>query len=450
MTRDIVDSMAKEKLNIAICALDDMISEGKTDSAIIEIMKSQVKQRIREIHKLGIYKNKKTHIVNGKEVPISWYTKHPDDHSKKLTAPTEDALYRKLADIYTGRGIDIMEKGKQIESPHSLRNLFNTYINSDKTGLATSSVHETQRLWDSYLDDKDIASKDIHDITATDLMNTFSTIATNGMKKNGASFHYKYFESIKACVGNVYKYARTFVDASIIDYPQTLDISMLPLVKEDTKNDDIKAEALSPAELARAIEWCRQRCENQEELPILGLWFNFSLGLRFAELYALRWCDVNSKLVKVNGQMDKDGHSREENTKKYTDEGKRNIPLTKEAAEIWEKILAFKPEDAKDDDLIFPLGGYSTYRRRCKECFKYALNVTVLPKHYVPHTLRSTNATACYSGGMNVKELQGNLGHKNLDMTLRYTKDKQPDKVKREHMETSFANYLTQAKEEDN
>lgn len=132
--------------------------------------------------------------------------------------------------------------------------------------------------------------------------------------------------------------------------------------------------------------------------------------------------------------MDKKGHVRLDYTKHHVPQGNRDVPMTNKAISVFQQILAQKPENAKDEDLIFPVGGYYTYRRRCRDCFSYALQTDDLPDHYVTHTIRTTAASIWYASGLSPKKIKKLLGHTTINMTLRYCKDPDEDEKTREMM----------------
>lgn len=116
-------------------------------------------------------------------------------------------------------------------------------------------------------------------------MTTYQQLLDTGMT-NGKKFQEKYFSQITGCVHAIYKYAMTFEHLPIIDLPKSIDCSMLSFRQAGQTNDDIIAEALTKSQLGRAFVWCSEHCD---DIVVLALWLNFYLGLRFAELYALRW-----------------------------------------------------------------------------------------------------------------------------------------------------------------
>jgi len=56
-----------------------------------------------------------------------------------------------------------------------------------------------------------------------------------------------------------------------------------------------------------------------------------------------------------------------------------------------------------------------------QEAVKNALRKAGIPKHASVHTLRHSFATHLLQGGVNIREVQSLLGHKNVETTMIYT-----------------------------
>ena len=435
MGRKIPDSKQIDQLNTLVDALRGIMGSGEPSAEFETAMKAQIRKQIDIIHAKPIYASHKTHIVDGKEVPTYWYTPKPDNYSKKLTAPTKEKLYDKLMDYYTGRGYQIGKKGKKDNSEYSLRKIFETYMERD-ISITAGSKKSRLEVWNLYLEGSPLADMDIRDITAANIMNTYRDIFAQGPVK-GTTFTKRDFADIHGCVHAVYKYAITYMDLNLMDIPKTLNYTIFPFRPTNKGNDDIMAESLTRDEFARAITWCRQ---NSDDGPSLAIWFNLYLGLRYAELVALRWCDVDiwKKQVHVCGHIDED-RNRQPYTKKKTAEGFRYLPLIDDASKVFMLIMSRRPKDAADDSLIFPLNGYSTYLRRCKDCFRFALQTDKLPEHYTPHSLRATAASMWYVNGVSEKTIQSLLGHTTIQMTMRYCHDLTTMDEKRNAMALAMA-----------
>ena len=377
-----------EQLNKLIDTLRGIMRSGESCAEFEMAMKAQIRKQVDIIHAKPIFASHKMHTVDGKEVPTYWYTANPDDYKKKITAPTKEKLYGKLIVIYTEQGYQFTKNKKAINSEYSLRKIFETYIQNDLS-ITKGSKNARSEVWNLYLEGSPLADMDIRDITASILMNAYRDI--------------------------------TYMGLNLIDLPKSIDYSMFPFRPTGSTSDDIQAASLTREEFQRALFWCR---EHQKDRAALAIWFNFYLGLRYAELSALRWCDVDLKrrVVHVCGHIDKE-RIRQPFTKKKTAEGMRYIPLIDDAVKVFRLILEKKPEDAARDDLIFPLNGYSTLLRRCKDCFRYSLETEVLPEHYVTHSLRATAASLWYVNGVPEKTIKKLLGHTTIQMTMRYCHD---------------------------
>lgn len=441
MYRTHFDQSQIDHLHALVVTLHDMIAAGEQGADFIMAMKAQIKKQIRIIHMKPIYSSHKTKMEKGKEVPAYWYTAKPDDYTRKLTAPTEDALYEKLQAYYTGEGYKFSSRSATIGEPeNSLRKLFNRYIKEDLS-LVEGSKKNRQEIWDLYLEGSHIADKDIEEITNADLVNAYRDIFSAGSVRKEI-FTESYFADIAACVHAVYKYAITFRGIPVNDLPKLIDWRSMFQFRTNgsTSNDDIKAKALTAQQYLRAISWCKN---HTEDCCTRALWLNFHLGLRFAELFALRWRDVDTTnwCIRVRGHMNKK-QERLPYTKKKTKEGMRDIPMDTEACRIFEEILAHRSAEASAEDLIFPKNGYSTYLRRCKECYCYALeleSIDDLPENYATHSIRSTAASRMYASEMPIKLIQRILGHTNSQMTMRYCHEQSSLEDIRQQMDNALA-----------
>lgn len=424
-----------EQLNKLIDTLRGIMRSGESCAEFEMAMKAQIRKQVDIIHAKPIFASHKMHTVDGKEVPTYWYTANPDDYKKKITAPTKEKLYGKLIVIYTEQGYQFTKNKKAINSEYSLRKIFEAYIEKDLS-ITKGSKNARSEVWNLYLEGSPLADMDIRDITASVLMNAYHDIFAAGTVK-GSAFTKKYFSDIHGCVHAVYKYAITYMGLNLIDLPKSIDYSMLPFRPTGSSSDDIQAASLTREEFQRALFWCR---EHQKDGAALAIWFNFYLGLRYAELSALRWCDVDLKrrMIHVCGHIDKE-RVRQPFTKKKTAEGMRYIPLIDDAVKVFRLILEKKPEDAAPDDLVFPLNGYSTLLRRCKDCFRYSLETEVLPEHYVTHSLRATAASLWYVNGVPEKTIKKLLGHTTIQMTMRYCHDLTTLEETRESMAYAMA-----------
>lgn len=131
-------------------------------------------------------------------------------------------------------------------------------------------------------------------------------------------------------------------------------------------------------------------------------------GLRFSELRALEWGDVNleTRVIAIRrSAVGKDIGTPKNGRIRY-------VPLTNEAVEALNGIRS-------DSGLVFCFNGrmfhYWTALRRLQEsCAKAGI------AQIAWHTLRHTFASQLVSRGASLKSVQDLLGHSTVNMTLRY------------------------------
>ena len=152
--------------------------------------------------------------------------------------------------------------------------------------------------------------------------------------------------------------------------------------------------------------------------------FILNTGLRYGEMSALRWQDIDwqNRLINVKGTMyyDKDKKCFAVNSPK-TKAGYRMIPLTDEAYEILQRIKkerAKKPISMQYHEFVFigkegrPLKNYAY--NKCLARIANRIGVLDLTMH----SLRHTFATRCIEDGMKPNVLQKLLGHSSIAMTM--------------------------------
>jgi integrase len=138
-------------------------------------------------------------------------------------------------------------------------------------------------------------------------------------------------------------------------------------------------------------------------------------GLRRGEVLSLRWGRVDftrsSLYIAESVGVEKDERARP----KW--QSTRSLPLAPQLAQV---LAAWRPDDAEDDDLVFPseLGGKldgSALRRR------YAVARDKAALRALPfHSLRHTFASLAVAGGADLVAVKTWLGHRDLRTTARY------------------------------
>ncbi len=130
-------------------------------------------------------------------------------------------------------------------------------------------------------------------------------------------------------------------------------------------------------------------------------------GLRVSELCALTLDDVDlgGRVLRVRGG------------KGLAD---RDIELEKKAAAALRSWLAVRPQ-ALERALFLNYQGQPISERGVRKLLAKYRVAAALPKKATPHTLRHTFASIKLQRGVNVRQVQEWLGHKNIQHTTRYT-----------------------------
>jgi len=139
----------------------------------------------------------------------------------------------------------------------------------------------------------------------------------------------------------------------------------------------------------------------------------YNTGMRLGELCGLKWDRVNFELQQLSITRTRDRHGLNETTKTKT---KRIIPMTQEVVSLLLQLY-----NVRKSDFVFckntgdPIK-YGYVNNKLKRDQKRANIIKLISFHDLRHTF----ATQFMMNGGNVFELQKILGHKNIDMTMRY------------------------------
>lgn len=157
-------------------------------------------------------------------------------------------------------------------------------------------------------------------------------------------------------------------------------------------------------------------------------------GLRISEFCGLIETDLDfeNRLINIDHQLLKNSERGYYIDDTKTDSGTRKVPMSDKAYEIFKRII-----DNRKSTKTIVIDGYSGFlfinrngNPRTNIEYDGIFNRIVkkynkcheekLPKKMTPHTLRHTFCTNWANDGMNPRTLQYIMGHKNIEMTLKY------------------------------
>lgn len=183
-------------------------------------------------------------------------------------------------------------------------------------------------------------------------------------------------------------------------------------------------------------------CQTKNDVVSLGISLVFWTGMRVGELTALRWEDVDfeNRVIRIRAtavvyrQDDHYVHEVQDCAK--TDAGQRNIALTDEALEIFQRL--FEMTGQHEFVSSHTEKGYriqsSTYQKRIDSiCTTYGI------RRLGMHGIRRTFATLMKKGETPDSVLQKTMGHRDINTTMKcYVNDQTSVDEIREYMERAL------------
>ena len=393
--------------------LDDTVAGSAKD---IQIMIEQdIKAFVNEVHERSIW----TQAKKGKNgsTTIMWLTRLGN---RQVSSTTEEGLYEKIY-YYYKTGNPYLANRNQ----HTLRYLFPRFMNDYKAydNVTGKTLQEYQQRWKRYYEPYPIVDRCIEDIRPIEWKQFFQKmVKENNLTKSQ-------FQDIRTIANGLFEYA---VDLEIVDCNRIRDLNYrrFPYAESAVYNS-VKAKAFTAEQIVSLRVWCYNELANEKKKPIYPyciLW-NMSMGLRFGELAALAWEDVDfeQKIITIHSQMVSqvdmiDGEFVSKGRKIVnhlkSHEKPRMLPLLSENIEFLQKIRELK----LDDEYVFPPGHfrYKTYNDKIKEA---AAAIGLSAKDFHTHCLRATAATSIYLSTKDLYLTQAMMGHTTPEMTQKYIKD---------------------------
>ena len=133
-------------------------------------------------------------------------------------------------------------------------------------------------------------------------------------------------------------------------------------------------------------------------------------GLRVSEVSSLSWSALDCA----------QGTVRIDNSKGHVDRVVYLAPDVAKALRQWQRMQGTAPR------YVFPSrvarkGGLPLSARQIQNCMTRYLRLAGITKPYSPHSLRHTFATQLLNAGASLEVVKELMGHRSLDVTLRYT-----------------------------
>lgn len=351
--------------------------------------KSMRTEKIKKIHKYKIF-----HLGDGRlKTSVSI-----DGATKAITAKTEAELYEKLWDIYFGDTAISFEKCFQMMCDYRL----------EHNKVSKKTIVEYRNVFKRFFEGSKLIKKPINKITLKDMIKFLDACHDRHITKHNQV-------DIKTVISKTYTYANMYCDCNCNCPLNLIDFSDYPVTKEGS--DDAYYTEENMIKLFQYMYNLPNK-DSYDYAIELDLW----LGLRIGELKALRLSDItNDGYIHIHAQVLKD--PKEESryvdyVKTKNEEGRRYLPLTKEALDIIEKAKIV----SEDNDFLFTKDGKFLLTDTFNERLKKRCNEAKIP-YYSSHKIRFGLAVRLANNpNCSLMDISKILGHTNTRTTSRYTR----------------------------
>lgn len=195
-------------------------------------------------------------------------------------------------------------------------------------------------------------------------------------------------------------------------------------------NDSIRREALTREQERKFLNFVKEDrhfCRYYD-----GIYILFNTGLRISEFTGLTKKDIDFKGMKINidHQLQRYNHIGYKVAEPKTESGIRQVPMTKEVAECFRRIIKSrkKPKtepviDGYAGFLFLDKDGHPMVAMHWEKyfqhiCEKYNKIYKVQMPKVTPHVCRHTFCSRMAAARMNPKTLQYIMGHSDIGVTL--------------------------------
>lgn len=171
-------------------------------------------------------------------------------------------------------------------------------------------------------------------------------------------------------------------------------------------------------------------------LAPLAMMFQFFTGVRIGELCALKFSDIENRILNVSRMLQKDTDKVVDHTKTHED---REVILTDGALELVEIARTYQEEHNCKSEYIFSITKKPLKYREVNALLKkYCESAEILYRS--SHSARKTYISSLIDAGININTVRSYAGHADERTTYwNYCYDRAPDAEKKQLLERALA-----------
>ncbi|MBQ1173331.1 MAG: tyrosine-type recombinase/integrase [Lachnospiraceae bacterium] len=328
----------------------------------------------------------------------------------------------------------------------SLKDIYDDFIEARRLGKASATFKKDIYYYQKFIGTSTISEKPIKDIIYMDGIDFFKHCNNIYKAKHQESMKKKYFDNILGALNNMMTFAKK--NYHIISENPLADLEIhkdnfAPKLKK-TDNVTIYSDEERIAFKQEAYKFAK---ESNESKYLAGIIF-FNLGIRDAELMALKWYDIiEDSHIHVHSELIEDydktgnfvGFKFVDHTK--TEAGDRILQLNSEVKDVLKTIKKLNLKNGypiSNDDFIFQ----RSYRGKISHLTPRTVYTSIekisksigMQEIKSAHDMRRTCFTNLFYAGMPIKDIQAFAGHEDVRMTEAYIK-KKPSKDENVYLE---------------
>ena len=402
---------------------------GLSSAAIDDMINKKIKRFVnmqyfadREIKHFNFQHRKQK---NG--TPYTLYVAYLPDRLQ-LTSTTEEGLYEKLYNYYTGAPLSA--RGQK---QYTIEALYPKYLKwKSEENVTGKTIQIREQNWRTYYKDTDIVKEDIRKLKLKDWTAFYKKL----VKERHMS--QKCFINVKSLMRQLYEYA---IEEEIVEVNVVANVinRRMPFTETGIRNA-IKAEPFQPSEMDAIEKWCRSEMEKPrvKKQYYYIILFNVRMGLRFGELAAIRWSDINfdERSVYVCGQMldtvevvelegdrmDFKVNHNQRCSHMKSGESTRRLRMPEETCELLREVRQHQEELGIQSEYVFPVEAEYLRKKTLNDKIKaLAEHLGKDPTNDHAHSLRATAACNKYHETNDLLLVKAFLGHRQVAMTEQYT-----------------------------